>query len=510
MERAAKKARSLEKMEHFSRDPSLPSLPQLIFKIREITDDPRSGVADLANVILSDHQLTTRILQLANSAYYGEYAGKVTRVTQAVALIGFHSVRNAAMALAIYSAIEKLGKCPKFDFAVFWSRSVGAAVIGKQLALNIGSKASEEAFIAGFLHDIGQPLLATIFPSEYDTILADKLSHDDLTNSELSSLGLDHLEAGGWLARKWRLPQTLVAPIEQHDRRSFQSTQRAHDSLIDIVYLADRLHPFVMTNMPQAPELLEQVKSEAKTLLGVRPETIDALIEDGRALIVEIAAELNVQIKEACEYGPYDKSAAELSARLATRELQLAIIQSASDSLAHAQTEDAALEIALDAAFRGLELDNCLLFAVSSDGGTLTYARGYGPLARATYDDVTVDFQSSGSHFHPSARLGRPHAGVAGGVNICGAKPYETGDSGPVLVGVEHFVTVPVMVTDTCHYIIFATPQNDSEPLDEQRMRTLTVLANQAGTAVERVTLRRQLAAAQGAMRPSAPASYPG
>lgn len=65
------------KLERFS---NLPSAPQIIVKIRQVSDDPRSTTADLATCILSDHQLTGHILRTANSAYYGEFAGKINTV----------------------------------------------------------------------------------------------------------------------------------------------------------------------------------------------------------------------------------------------------------------------------------------------------------------------------------------------------------------------------------------------------------------------------------------------
>ena len=62
-----------EKLEKFS---NLPSMPQIIARIQQISGDPKASVADLSNAILSDHQLTSRILRMANSTYYGEYSGK--------------------------------------------------------------------------------------------------------------------------------------------------------------------------------------------------------------------------------------------------------------------------------------------------------------------------------------------------------------------------------------------------------------------------------------------------
>jgi len=287
------------RLEKFLDNGSLPSIPQVLFKIREITEDPKSGVADLANIILTDHQLTTRILRMANSAYYGEYAGKVTRVTQAVTLMGFRSVRNAALALAIYSAVERLSKCPSFDFPTFWTRSIGVGVIAKQLALYTGFRSTEEAFISGFLHNIGQPLLAAVFPRAYDEILRKSPLQHTLVDFEEEALGINHLLAGGWLARKWRLPHKLVAPIEGHDRRTAKAGERSAERLIDYVYIAARLSPHVMIRNTEHGGSLAATQKEALQLLDLNPENIDALVEDGRALIVEIASELNMQISEA-------------------------------------------------------------------------------------------------------------------------------------------------------------------------------------------------------------------
>ncbi|MCH7877964.1 MAG: HDOD domain-containing protein [candidate division Zixibacteria bacterium] len=297
MEQQSTRTAVLEKLTHFIRSGSLPSVPQVMFKIREVTDDPRSGVSDLADVILTDHQLTTRILRMANSAFYGEYAGKVTRVTQAVSLMGFRSVRNASMALAIYSAVERLGKCKRFDFGVFWSSSIGTGVIAKQLAQNLGLKLTEEAFIAGFLHDIGQPFLATVFPGEYDEILAQASEPSAIMALESEKLGVNHLEAGGMLARAWGLPETLVRPIENHHSSMVTKGASTSVRLSEIVSFADRLYPVVMTASEENSEdTAERLFGEHAEKFGVKPEFVAGLIEDGRALIVETAAELNANI----------------------------------------------------------------------------------------------------------------------------------------------------------------------------------------------------------------------
>jgi HD-like signal output (HDOD) protein len=87
------RAKALQKMEDFD---CLPSMPQVIERVREISEDPASSAADLANIVLSDHSLTTRILRIANSAFYGQHSGKVSTVTQAIILTSFNSVRSSS------------------------------------------------------------------------------------------------------------------------------------------------------------------------------------------------------------------------------------------------------------------------------------------------------------------------------------------------------------------------------------------------------------------------------
>ncbi|HSG98975.1 MAG TPA: HDOD domain-containing protein, partial [candidate division Zixibacteria bacterium] len=377
MEKAKRREESRRRLEEFLADGSLPSIPQVLFKIREVTDDPKSGVADLANVILSDHQLTTRILRMANSAYYGEYAGQVTRVTQAVALMGFRAVRNAALALAIYSAVARLARCPHFDFSAFWTRSLGVGVIAKQLAMIAGVRYSEEAFIAGFLHDVGLPLLATVFPAEYDRILEQAPAAEAFLRYEEDALGVNHMEAGAQLAKKWKLPSVLIAPIAEHHRTKRRDSERSPDHLVDFVYVACELYTHVMNKGAISAGALSKAKSEAFKLLGVRHENIDALIEDGRAMIVEIANELNMQITDPAHITPVEAAPA-LNSRLALRELQLSIIQGASEALMHAPDERTVLEIIRDGAFRGLELGSLTFFSIDPDDGALMGVCGYG------------------------------------------------------------------------------------------------------------------------------------
>ncbi len=486
---------ALEKLSSFIQSGSLPSIPQVMFKIREVTDDPRSGVADLANVILTDHQLTTRILRMANSAYYGEYAGKVTRVTQAVSLMGFRSVRNASMALAIYSAVERLGKCPHFDFGVFWSSSIGTGVIAKQLAQNLGLKMSEEAFIAGFLHDIGQPLLATVFPNEYDEILIQDSNPETIFALETERLGVNHMEAGGMLARAWGLPETLVKPIENHHSSAVTQSASMSVRLSEIVYFADRLYPEVMTPTEvNSDDTAKKLFGEHAEKFGVKEEFVAGLIEDGRALIVETASELNVQIRDAHEGDDISGNVSALNSQLALRELQFSIMESATEALKNANSDDVVLDIILDGAFRGLELGNLVFFKVSEDLSSLTGTIGYGAIVGQEFRELQIETRSKSSLFYDTVRNSKVICGQRLGALLVEKDSELSAETRTDWrEKLDHFAAIPLVVADKCEYVAIATPSQKSKALDRQRLRTLTSLCTQASLALERLALQRML-----------------
>ncbi|MCK4607704.1 MAG: HDOD domain-containing protein, partial [candidate division Zixibacteria bacterium] len=203
-----------DKLEKLS---NLPSMPQIIIKIKQISENPKSSVADLANVILSDHQLTSRILRMANSSYYSDFSGRINTITHAIVLMGFRAVRNIAISMAIYGAVNKICRVARFELASFWTRSLACGVIAKFLAHRMNQhELIEAAFIAGFMHDIGQVILAGVFPEKYDEI--NTLESPDVHLTETVLMGINHLEAGGYVARKWNLPEDLVKAIAEHHR----------------------------------------------------------------------------------------------------------------------------------------------------------------------------------------------------------------------------------------------------------------------------------------------------
>ena len=74
----------------------LPTLPVVFQELFSRMQDPDTQVSELAEIIAKDQALTTKILKLVNSAFYGQ-AAQITTISRAVIIMGFQAVRSAAL-----------------------------------------------------------------------------------------------------------------------------------------------------------------------------------------------------------------------------------------------------------------------------------------------------------------------------------------------------------------------------------------------------------------------------
>jgi len=195
----------------------LPTIPFVFHRIIECTEDPNSSASDLKETILNDQSIAAKVLSLANSAYYG-YPKKVTDITQAIVILGFDTVVDVAISVSILKIFS--GKVTEeFNKDQFWLHSLASAESCRLLSKKLNRSDLELSFIIGLLHDIGKVILSNFFPEDYDTAVFNcRAVGADLQVSEQKLFGFDHTDAGGWLGKKWQLPEKILYPIQYHHK----------------------------------------------------------------------------------------------------------------------------------------------------------------------------------------------------------------------------------------------------------------------------------------------------
>ncbi len=194
----------------------LPTLPGVFTEVLRIAADPKSDIQSLQRVIVQDPTLSSTILRLANSAYYG--IGKdISSLNMALVVIGFKEICNITTSLSVLKTFPKSKMGKVFDFDGYWVHSAAVAATSRVLAERFHSRWREEIYLAGLLHDIGVQFLATYFPQEMDDILTYTEDNNiPQWQAELKLYSTDHARVGAYLGGVWNLPKSLRMLIRYH------------------------------------------------------------------------------------------------------------------------------------------------------------------------------------------------------------------------------------------------------------------------------------------------------
>ena len=258
-------------------------LPEIINKIVALTEDPDSTVDDMEKIILKDQILTTKILRLANSAYYG-YARKISTISQATVLLGFQAIKSIALASTVSSYLTSELKGYSLEKNQLWTQSQTCAIISRHLAKHVKYPNPEEAYIAGLLRDIGKTILNQHMENEYTQVLS-KVEVDGLSflDAERQVFAFDHAEIGEKVATKWNLPLDLVDTIGNHHT---PERSNANIKLVSIVHVADAITMMMGVGLG-LDGLAYNLSPVAIESLGLDEEQFDNIISQVADLVLD-------------------------------------------------------------------------------------------------------------------------------------------------------------------------------------------------------------------------------
>ncbi len=214
----------------------LPALPDVVLKVMRMTGQEDCSAREIARVISNDQSFAARMLQLANSAYYG-LPRNVSTISEAVVLLGMRTVRNMAIAAATRDTLSRELVGYDLERGDLWRHSLACGMAAQLLAEVARYPDGEEAFVAGLLHDVGKVVL-NLYVRDAVVQIQERMEAEELSfiEAEHAVLGFDHAEVGGRVALKWNLPAPLVQAIACH-HQPFQEGQVA--PLTALVHVAN-------------------------------------------------------------------------------------------------------------------------------------------------------------------------------------------------------------------------------------------------------------------------------
>ena len=193
----------------------LPALPDVALRAMRLAENPEWSLHELDATIRRDQALAARFLRLANSAFFGARA-KIGTLDRAINMVGITRVRSVLLAAALEGLHE--GKRSNFKGKILWEHALAVGCISQHIAQAHRRSDSEEAFMAGLLHDIGRPILDQMLGDQYAEVIA--LVKDGVAASLLSAeqrvFRFDHTDIGFVAVSGWGFPPAIAEAIRFH------------------------------------------------------------------------------------------------------------------------------------------------------------------------------------------------------------------------------------------------------------------------------------------------------
>ncbi|MEJ2656833.1 MAG: HDOD domain-containing protein, partial [Desulfobacterales bacterium] len=213
-------------------------IPQVALKVIRMLHSDDYAIKEIGSEIRRDQVISGRVLNLCNSVFMG-LKTVVDSIDRAIILIGEKRLLKLVVTASVKSLFPQSAQGYSLCKGGIFQHAVGTAMIAQELAAYTKKSAPDIAYTAGLLHDIGKiPLdqvMAANAPFFYRNI---QENGAELCEMERLKFGIDHTEAGMWLAKLWALPNNLANVIANHHQPEASTED---EELVTIAYLADLL-----------------------------------------------------------------------------------------------------------------------------------------------------------------------------------------------------------------------------------------------------------------------------
>jgi HD-like signal output (HDOD) protein/signal transduction histidine kinase len=270
----------------------LPSLPQVLLKLIETCNNDEIHLSELSQIIIKDPSISSKVLSLVNSSYFG-LDKTFLNLDQAVVYLGADTIKNISITASVQQVFSKLKKNEQFSMSRFWWGSFTSAIYAKKIARQVAYANVEEAYLAALLHNLGELLLWMNFAKECElvrTLVESNGAHQ--CRAEEEQIGINHCEAGSWLINQWKLNSFIADSVLYH--HSSLEEVKGSIPLVKLVYLAEKCSQVRNDDY-------EAVYDIGDELFGLGAEQINEIRDGVEEEIKEVAESLNIKVKPPSE-----------------------------------------------------------------------------------------------------------------------------------------------------------------------------------------------------------------
>jgi len=255
----------------------IPIKPEILTKIQSLMDQEEPDIGELATLISTDVGLSSAILKIINSPFYGMNR-RISEIKQAVMMLGIKTINSLVTALLLK---ESFKGDASISLERFWDDSVDVA----NAMTFIGNKIKNEIpidmlYTIGLFRDCGIPLLALKYKNYKEILIQANVQNISSVTLEEENYRTNHVVLGYYVASSWNLPKEICTLILRHhdvtylDKHNGGEAQLAFSALKAAENMVDRVKRSTIS-----PDW-EAMSEDVLDILGLSPTDYDDLEDD--------------------------------------------------------------------------------------------------------------------------------------------------------------------------------------------------------------------------------------
>jgi len=256
---------------------SFPSMPGAAARLLTMLDNPEITAAEIEAVLRYDPGLTSGVLRLANSSYFG-FAQRIGSLRQAIVMLGTKQLVQMVMATCMSTIMNQGVQGYDMGAGDLWRHSIAVSVASEGLVRALKLAPEEEIFTAALLHDVGKLVLGAFVQQGKADMAVDVATEQEFQEMEKQILGIDHAETGARILEAWSFPQRIIDAVRYHHRPDAVDPA---DTMIDLVHVANVLCRMIGVGIGNdglqyapAPGAIERLGLKTRHLEIVASETL--------------------------------------------------------------------------------------------------------------------------------------------------------------------------------------------------------------------------------------------
>ncbi len=498
------------------RSREFPGISKYISAInQELSSNPDSfDASELADMILKDYALTSKLLRLANSVTYGYAAGKVSTVSRAVVVLGYVYVRLIAISLSLFEHFKS--KHYMADLKEEMVCSLWAGMLAREITIEQGDSDAEEAFICAMLIRLGKMVVIRYFPNEYRKILNQMQDTGCMEAKAVNSVCATTYEAlCVAVAKQWNFPDKICESLLPLKTAEWNNKGKTHPKLQVLNSFIRELNKMMgnnalKTGRPLLEDLLERYAQSGNisvlqlrslimasvTITEQHAQALDFGTEDipffgnlRTALQIKAPSQKRAA-KESPDEVPSEsfqlldatriKAEADGQALVQPMEIFLDGVQEISQAMIAGHDVNEIAAMSLEILYRSLNFHRALMFVRDGVTQMMAVRSAHGLLSRQLLRKVHFKIEQAPDFFNCAVQSGK---------DLIVSDAYDPGISHLVPtwyrshIDAPAFIFLPVMVQNFTFAALYADRTKEGRPITDAEYRYLNLLRNQLALA---------------------------